>query len=161
MKRLIRLLFILLTAPLFLCSCNQDDDINEIFVSGVWYFNNYWTNVDWDSDNDRSARPVYHLPDDLNVIWSFQIAFEADGTFSGTLHGGASFSGRWEANPKGRTFAVIGPINTSGNISGKNKEFITMLKNAQFYKGDSKNMLQLAPESKTNCMQFSHRQLGL
>ena len=156
MKKLTRIIFLLFTIPFLFCGCDQDDDINEIFDSGIWYFVNYYKYVDWDSNNDRSARPVYTKPDDLKVISQFSIKFETDGTFSGTLHGGGSYSGRWEANPKGRTFSVIGRIKTNGDLSGKNGEYIKTLENAMFYNGDSQNMLRLAPDSRTNCIQFSH-----
>ena len=51
------LLFVL---PFLLGSCNQEDDINEIFVSGQWQLVNYYTGIDWNNYNanakDRSIR---------------------------------------------------------------------------------------------------------
>lgn len=156
MKKITKLILLLVAVPFMFCSCSQDDDVNEIFDSGVWYLANYYKYVDWDSNNDTSARPVYVKPEDMKIITEFSIVFDKDGTFSGSLYGGGTIAGRWEADPKGRTFSIIGPIKATGDQSGKNGEFIKTLQNAKYYRGDSKMMLRLAPESKTSCMQFRH-----
>lgn len=157
MKKIIRHLVCLLALPFLLCGCNQEDDVFEIFDSGVWSFVNYFTNVDWSSNNDRAATPVYTDLGDLNAISKFTIKFESDGTFTGTLLNGGTFSGKWEAQPEDRTFAVIGDIHTNVQLTGKNREFISTLKASCFYRGDSKMMLRLAPERRITCMQFTHR----
>ena len=51
------LLFVL---PFLLSSCNQEDDINEIFVSGQWQLVNYYTGIDWNNYN-ANAKPTYLL----------------------------------------------------------------------------------------------------
>ena len=33
----------LIALPLALCGCNQEDDVFEIFSSGQWRVNNYYT----------------------------------------------------------------------------------------------------------------------
>ena len=50
------LLFVL---PFLLSSCNQEDDINEIFVSGQWQLVNYYTGIDW---NNYMPMPNLHIP---------------------------------------------------------------------------------------------------
>ena len=50
------LLFVL---PFLLSSCNQEDDINEIFVSGQWQLVNYYTGIDWNNYN-ANAKPTYN-----------------------------------------------------------------------------------------------------
>ena len=157
MKKIIRHLLLILAAPFLFCGCNQEDNVMEIFDSGVWSFVNYYTSVDWDSNNDRTARPKYTEKDDLNTICKFTIIFNSDGTFSGKLSDGVTYSGEWEADPKDRTFAVIGNIQSNPKPSGKSAEFLDKLKESRFYRGDSKMMLRLAPENKTHCMQFTHR----
>lgn len=157
MKKIIRHLLLLLTMPFLFCGCDQEDNVFEIFDSGVWSFVNYFTNVDWDSNNDRLARPKYTSLDDMNTICKFTITFDSDGTFSGELTNGVTYSGKWEANPDDRTFSVIGDIRSNAKLTGKNAEFVNTLKEARFYRGDSRMMLRLAPENKTNCMQFTHR----
>lgn len=157
MKKIFRLFLCLLALPLLMCGCNQEDDVFEIFDSGVWTFVNYYKNVDWNSNNDRGAQPVYTELSDLNILTQFTITFDSNGTFSGNLSGGGTYSGKWEADPDGRTFEVIGDIHTNVGLSGKNREYVQALKASKFYRGDSKMMLRLAPEKRTNCMQFTHR----
>lgn len=139
-----------------LYGCNQEDDINEIFDSGVWQLVNYYTGGDWNSNNDRYARPAYTTPQDLETLGKITITFDSDGTFNGTLDGG-TFEGKWQANPKDRSFAVIGEIKASISLSGKNAEFIKKLKLASYYKGNSRGFLQLAPDARTTYMQFTHK----
>ena len=157
MKKLVRQLTFLLAFPLLLCGCNQEDDVLEIFNSGVWNFVNYYAQVDWDSNNDRLAVPEYKNISDLNEISKFTIKFESDGTFTGNLLNGGTYSGKWEAHPEDRTFSVIGEVQSNVKLTGKNYEFITRLKACKFYRGDSKMMLRLAPEQRTTCLQFTHR----
>lgn len=73
------LLFVL---PFLLSSCNQEDDINEIFVSGQWQLVNYYTGIDWNNYN-ANAKPTYTKPEDLKVINAFSIMFNDDGTVQG------------------------------------------------------------------------------
>ena len=157
MKKIIRHLVYLLVFPLLLCGCNQEDDVLEIFNSGVWNFVNYYSQVDWSSNNDRTAVPEYKDMSDLNEISKFTIKFESDGTFTGNLLSGGTFTGQWEAHPEDRTFAVVGDIQYNITLTGKNYEFINRLKACRFYRGDSKMMLRLAPENRTSCLQFTHR----
>ncbi len=156
-KRIIRSLTLLLVCPLLFCGCNQEDDVMEIFNSGVWNFVNYYAQVDWDSNNDRLAVPEYKDINELNEISKFTIKFESDGTFNGNLLSGGTYSGRWEAHPEDRTFMIVGEVSSNITLTGKNREFITRLKACKFYRGDSKIMLRLAPESRTTCLQFTHR----
>ena len=156
-KRIIRSLALLLSFPFILCGCNQEDDVLEIFNSGVWNFVNYYTQIDWSASNDMHAVPEYKNMSDLNEICKFTIKFESDGTFTGNLLSGGTYSGKWEAHPEDRSFMVIGDVTSNIKLTGKNHEFITRLKACRFYRGDSKMMLRLAPESKTTCLQFTHR----
>ena len=86
-------LFITLSS--FLYGCNQEDDIYEIFDSGVWQLVNYYTGGDWESNNDRYARPAYTEAQDLESLSKITITFKNDGTFTGTLEGG-TFEGKWQ-----------------------------------------------------------------
>lgn len=154
LKYFFYILFITLSS--FLYGCNQEDDIYEIFDSGVWQLVNYYTGGDWESNNDRYARPAYTEAQDLESLSKITITFKNDGTFTGTLEGG-TFEGKWQADPSDRSFAVIGEIKASIQLSGKNAEFIKKLKLASYYKGDSKRLLQLAPDARTTYMQFTHK----
>lgn len=67
-------LFITLSS--FLYGCNQEDDIYEIFDSGVWQLVNYYTGGDWESNNDRYARPAYTEAQDLESLSKITITFK-------------------------------------------------------------------------------------
>lgn len=148
------LLSILLIIP-FLWSCNNEDDINEIFVSGTWKVVNYFTKADWDK---RNGEPVYKLNTQegiqaLNVISKFTITFNEDGTFKATM-ANSTFDGTWQANGKDRSLflSIKGSPNTSNRLY---KEFVETLKNVAFYQGDS-HVLLLAPTEKESYIQFKH-----
>lgn len=155
------ILYLLLTLP-FLWSCNDEDNVDDIFVSGQWVLLNYYTQADWSSNNDYSARPEYDpaiRPSDgniLQVIQKFTITFKNDGTFDASAQG-SNFSGKWSANGKERT-VMITINNTPSNASNYVKRFIDTLKNARFYKGSGGNAgyLQLAPENKLTFIQLRH-----
>ena len=61
--KLKQLLSILCFLPL-LWSCNNEDDIYEIFVSGTWNVGNFYTGGNWDKTND-GARPKYTKEEDI------------------------------------------------------------------------------------------------
>lgn len=134
------ILYILMLLP-FLWSCNNEDDVEEIFASGTWHVVDFYGKANWDK---RNGEPKYnamaHNPDKtiategrkaLDIIHGFNITFKADGTFTGSIQ--------------------------NGTIEGTsyNNEFIEALNNAIFYQGDS-NVLLLAPEGKKTYIQFAH-----
>lgn len=152
--RLKKILYILCLLP-FLWGCNDEDDINEIFVSGTWNVVNYFTKADW---NKRNGEPVYKQNtsegiEALRVISSFTLTFNEDGTYKGSMQN-ATFEGTWSAEGKDRTIhlTVKGNPNTSSRF---NKEFIETLKEVVYYKGDSK-YLMLGPSDKRSYIQIKH-----
>lgn len=147
---------ILLPAALLVFGgCNQKDDINEIFISGVWNINNYYDHADWNSDNDRYAKPRYTTPEELEAINAFTVEFKEDGTLSGVMENNTAFTGMWSANPDDRSVSITRLKPASSSLSGRNREFIQTLETARFYKGNS-TCLQLAPESKVTYIQLKH-----
>lgn len=154
--RLKHFLYTLLMLPL-LWSCNNEDDVEEIFASGTWYVLNYYTKADWDQPGKGEPR---YKPDSkegiaaLEVISKFALTFKDDGTFDGSMQN-STFSGTWEADGKNQTvyLTLKGKPNTS---TAYNKEFIEFLQNVVFYQGDSKNYLILGPEDKRSFIQFRH-----
>lgn len=154
MKSIIKYIFSFLVIPLFLVSCNQEDDIYEIFASGTWRVNNYYTDCNWNNLAYKPGNPVFTSVDDLKIINSFTVIFEDDGTMRGNIDGG-TFTAKWNADAKDRSFSITN-ISASVSLSGKNAEFINRLKNVKFYQGDSKTM-QLAPQDKTTYIQFNHQ----
>lgn len=148
------ILYMLIVLP-FLWSCNNEDDVEEIFASGTWYVTNYFTKANW---NKRNGDPKYKPTDNegrkaLEIIQKFTLNFKDDGTFAGSMQS-SNFKGTWEADGKKRTvrLTIDGNPNTSSNYS---QEFIETLQNVEFYSGDS-NYLMLGPEDKRSYIQFTH-----
>lgn len=154
MKSIIKYIFSFLVIPMFLVSCNQEDDIYEIFASGTWRVNNYYTDCNWNNLAYKPGNPVFTSVDDLKIINSFTVIFEDNGTMRGNIDGG-TFTAKWNADAKDRSFSITN-ISASVSLSGKNAEFINRLKNVKYYQGDSKTM-QLAPQDKTTYIQFNHQ----
>ncbi len=145
------LCYILAVLPL-LWSCNNEDDINEIFISGTWNVGNFYSKGNWDKNNE-AGQPAYTKEEDLKALNQMSITFLEDGTAQGkTLNG--SFTANWEANGKDRTIRISN-LKVSPPATGKGKEFINALQDAAFYKGDS-NYLKLAPEDKRTYIQLGH-----
>ena len=149
--KLKQLLSILCFLPL-LWSCNNEDDIYEIFVSGTWNVGNFYTGGNWDKTND-GARPKYTKEEDIKMLNALTINFLDDGTLQGRISNG-TFSANWQANADDRIVSITN-LKASATPSGKSKELIDALKNAAFYKGDS-NYLKLASEDKKTYVQLGH-----
>lgn len=147
------LLSILLVLPL-LCSC-QEDNVEEIFVgSGTWNVGNFYVGGKWEKFDNDGARAIYQKNEDLKALNQMTVIFHDDGTLSGTLINGGTFSAKWGANGKDRSIWVSN-MKTSITPSGKSKELIDALTNAAFYKGDT-NYLKIAPEDKKSYVQLGH-----
>ena len=146
-----KLLYVLLVLPL-LCSCNNGDDVNEIFVSGTWSVGNFYNGGDWNKVND-GARPVYTNSEDIRALNYLTMTFLEDGTLQGRMNNG-TFTANWKANGDERTLSIT-QLKTTATPNGKSKELIEALKNAAYYKGDS-NYLKLAPLEKKSYVQLGH-----
>ena len=150
--RLKNLLSILLLLPL-MCCC-QEDDIDVIFVkSGTWNVGNFCVGGKWEKTND-GAKVIYQKNEDLKALNQMTVIFDEDGTLSGSLLNGGTFTAKLSANGKERTIQISN-MKTSVTPSGKSKELIDALTNAAFYKGDS-NVLKIAPEDKKSYVQLGH-----
>ena len=150
--RLKNLLSILLLLPL-MCCC-QEDDIDVIFVkSGTWNVGNFYVGGKWEKTND-GAKVIYQKNEDLKALNQMTVIFDEDGTLSGSLLNGGTFTAKWSANGKERTIQISN-MKTSVTPSGKSKELIDALTNAAYYKGDS-NVLKIAPENKKSYVQLGH-----
>lgn len=147
------ILYMLIVLP-FLGSCNNEDDVEEIFASGTWYVVNYYGKANWDK---RNGEPKYKATDKegraaLEVISKFTLVFKTDGSLEGSMQNG-SFKGTWQADGKDRTIRL--DIEGNPNTSNYNGEYINALRNAAFYQGDS-NFIMLGPEDKKTYIQFKH-----
>ena len=149
--KLKHLLYLVLALPLF-WGCSNEDDVDEIFVSGTWNVGNFYNGGDWNKVND-GARPVYTKEEDFKALNFLTVTFMDDGTILGRMNNG-SFTANWKANGDDRTISIT-QLKTTATPSGKSKELIEALKNAAYYKGDSR-YLKLAPQDKKSYVQFGH-----
>ena len=141
----------MLTLPL-LWGCNNEDNVDEIFVSGTWNVGNFYNGGDWDKLND-GARPAFTKEDDLKALNYLSVTFMEDGTLQGRMNNG-TFTANWKANGEDRTISIT-QLRTTATPSGKSKQLVEALENAAYYKGDSK-VLKLAPQNKKSYVQFGH-----
>ena len=149
--KLKHVLYLILTLPL-LWGCNNEDNVDEIFVSGTWNVGNFYNGGDWDKLND-GARPAYTKEDDLKALNYLSVTFMEDGTLQGRMNNG-TFTAHWKANGEDRTISIT-QLRTTATPSGKSKQLVEALENAAYYKGDSK-VLKLAPQNKKSYVQFGH-----
>ena len=149
--RLKSILYILALLPM-LWSCNNEDDIQEIFVSGTWNVGNFYTGGNWDKTN-KGGIPRYTKEEDLKILNQMMVAFLDNGTVQGRTTNG-TFTAEWDANGKERTVRIFN-IKTTTPPTGKGKEFIEALQEATYYKGDS-NYLKLASDDKKTYIQLGH-----
>ena len=149
--KLKHILYLILTLPL-LWGCNNEDNVDEIFVSGTWNVGNFYNGGDWDKLND-GARPAFTKEDDLKALNYLTVTFLEDGTLQGRMNNG-TFTANWKANGEDRTISIT-QLKTTATPSGKSKQLVEALENAAYYKGDSK-VLKLAPQNKKSYVQFGH-----
>ena len=94
----IKNIFYIFFCLLVLTACNNEDDIDEIFIGRTWYMNGATINgMKLNSDiknfyTDAGKRAYY-------------ISFSA-GTFTGLLSEGVFFSGTWSADGKKQTILI-------------------------------------------------------
>ena len=91
MKTLLALTVMLLA----LTACNNEDDIDEIFVGKIWYMTGIVINGTTSSEETKN----FYKDTDANCYY---ITFSS-GTFQGKLSSGVAFSGTWQANGKNQT----------------------------------------------------------
>lgn len=149
--KLKHVLYLILTLPL-LWGCNNEDNVDEIFVSGTWNVGNFYNGGDWDKLND-GARPAFTKEDDLKALNYLTVTFLEDGILQGRMNNG-TFTANWKANGEDRTISIT-QLRTTATPSGKSKQLVEALENAAYYKGDSK-VLKLAPQNKKSYVQFGH-----
>ncbi len=122
---------------LLLASCENDDDVTEIFVgnrfkiTGITYNG---TKVIKDVDQFYESDNIYYIT--FNAI-----------TFQGVLQAGTSIEGSWKADGNGRSFNMI--FNSSSNLTGANTMcdmVYNVLKNATSYSGD-KNVIKIIKDN--------------
>ena len=141
---------LLILPMLFGC---QEDDINEIFVSGTWNVGNFYTGGDWNKYDNDKARAKYTQEKDIRELNALTVTFLDNGTLQVRLTNNNTLSGKWHADGKKREITI--DLKNNNNATGKSLELIESLVNARYYKGD-KNYLKLAPATKNSYVQLGH-----
>ncbi|MBQ6693975.1 MAG: hypothetical protein IJN24_03770 [Bacteroidaceae bacterium] len=122
-----------------LTSCNEGDDIDDIFLNRTWKLAFFR-----EGNITTGAKEGY------------EIRFY-ENSFTATTPGGATISGNWHADNKERTFNCTQVRVISGSIAGDTTatKMRTFLEKATAYKGDT-NYLQIIQQSNI-LMQFYNR----
>lgn len=149
-------------------SCNNEDDIEAIFVGQKWYLGNFYTTTQWDDVNNR--HPYFSASEEAEAVKAinnngrnrFYIFFNDAKHFTAKGLDNV-FSGTYQAN--GKTNTLTFNI-TSGNAPGEkdsiakriNSFFYQRIQECGFYYG-STIYLKLFPQDKRSFMQFSKTRL--
>lgn len=135
-----KIILALLTLTMIFTSCDNGDDLNDIFSSHSWTLSFF-------NEGDKITSPSSNA----KYIMTFY-----ETTFVLTTPNGATITGNWTADNKKRTFDCWDIKYTESikedNIATKAK---TMLVNARYYEGDS-NWLQIQVQKNTY-MQFHNK----
>ena len=120
LKNIVRL-FTLVTFALFVAACNNEDDLQEIFVGHNW----------------KLAFVQNGSTREVPVKGDYTFTFY-DTNFRLVTPGGAIIGGSWQAGGKSKEFRCSN-VQVSGNIStdGIASIIVDILKNAKSYEGDS------------------------
>lgn len=140
MKKTINGILYILLVALFFTACNNDDNLQEIFIDRNW-------TLSFIQEGNEKTVPE---------MVEYTILFK-NGTFTLTTPGSATITGNWQADGGTRRFTCSN-INTKGNINNDNiaKKMRNMLQNAILYSGDA-NWLQIIVQQGNAFMQFYNK----
>lgn len=131
--RTLLLLLIVLVPTLIATSCDNDDDLNEIFQGKTWKITG--ATIKGQSINGDEVKSLYTQTGTYTLTFSGQ-------TFAGTLAAGSALSGTWKANGGKHTiqFTITDAHDTeSTRLSADIYDIITR---ATTYSGDA-NILSI------------------
>ena len=140
MKIFLQFILFLIVAciPVFIAtSCNQEDDIDEIFLGKTWKITGACINGK--TLNGTDLKELY-LSDD-----SYKLTFTAN-QLTGSMAAGSSFAGTWQANGKKQTFSCTIQSETDINSTSLSISLFNILRTSQKYEGDS-NVLILKSDN--------------
>lgn len=128
---------LIIMSCLLLVSCNNKDDIDEIFTGKIWYIHGACFNgVRLNSE----IKAFYEEKNSYFLSFSASSNFTSS-SFSGKFSTGSDFSGTWLANGSSRMLTLQvyrqPPLSTT-----LDRNLYTVLKNIKKYSGDS-NVLTL------------------
>jgi len=108
-------------------SCDNEDDISDIFVGRTWYVTG--ATVNGQSIDGDELKEIYAQAD------SYRLTFTAT-AFSGCLVAGSALSGTWTADGKHHTLSI--QIKDAANVESStvSRNIYYILRGASSYKGD-------------------------
>lgn len=143
-----------------LTACNDEDDINAIFVGQTWYLGDFYQTTNWTDDNNQ--KPIYTGNSEASKLIlgngtdRFYVRF-SENTFvaKGT---GNTFSGTWRADGKTNTVSFYitqgSPSSGSGLEQEVTRKFYDAFSQAAFYRGNT-IWLKFFPEDRQSFMQLT------
>lgn len=130
---------------LAVASCDNEDDIADIFVGRTWYVTG--ATVNGQSIDGDELKEIYSQAD------SYHLTFTTT-AFSGCLVAGSTLSGTWTADGKNHTISL--QIKDAANVESStvSRNIYYILRGATSYKGDV-NELRIYKDSQ-NFVRFYH-----
>lgn len=141
MIKILRHCLPVLLLALTLVSCNQEDDVDAIFVGRTWYVVNLNSAKGETALSKEQWTKLYSNPDD------YYIKFTSLNTFTVTISSGDSYSGDCVINGDKHTISFNMSNASSNDAIGK--KMISWMKNTTTYYGDA-NVLELRQEDSSN-----------
>lgn len=126
-------------------SCDNEDDISDIFVGRTWYVTG--ATVNGQSIDGDELKEIYAQAD------SYHLTFTAT-AFSGCLVVGSTLSGSWTADGKSHAISLQIKDAKSVESSTVSRNIYYILRDAASYKGDV-NELRIYKDSQ-NFVRFYH-----
>ncbi|NDW13715.1 DUF4847 domain-containing protein [Bacteroides sp. 214] len=148
-----KIFYVLLGLLPLLSSCDESDDVGEIFLGKTWKLTEIMDEkgkrVDYWAGDDNAREASYQLKAKAG---NFTITFEGVETknsIKGNFTGRAiskNIAGTWEADGDSHQFSTNQHAENDSDVLGT--KFIRGLSNAYKYSGDSKNLLIYFREEK-------------
>ena len=122
--KVMKTIFTITVMLLALTACNNEDEIDEIFVGKTWYMTGIVINGTTSSEETKN----FYKDTDANCYY---ITFSSN-TFQGKLSSGVAFSGTWQADGKHQTITLRWKEKPSPDVLF-DKQLINILTNAHSY----------------------------
>ncbi|MCM1313641.1 MAG: DUF4847 family protein [Bacteroides sp.] len=116
---------------LLMTGCDNEDDIDELFIGKTWYIRGATFNGTRINGDD--IKELYQVPN------TYKISFSS-GSFNGILVSGSSFRGIWTADGKSRSLQLNMQQQSGTEINRLSQQLFDVLNNTTRYGGDSNVM---------------------
>lgn len=148
-----RCLPLLATLILWAClpSCNDEDDIQEVFTGKTWKLTYTGQVNDWTNLGDGTVANDFH--EEKREPQSYTLYF-TEGGVRITAAIGTVWRGKWEADGESNHFAIYDLKKEGEGSTANEKLFLQRVSEAQYYRG-SAVILRLFSANKKDFVQFS------